>query len=84
MDTLSHALQIVLASGVVAALVSGGWNLVVEARRQRRDDAAVRRQLRAAAHALATRVIIARQFGFTNISSLESSLAYLEELVNAG
>jgi hypothetical protein len=76
-DTLG---PILLTSGVVAALVSGGWNLVADWRRERREDRATRRQIRAAAHALAKRIILGRQFGFSNFSAIESSLAYLEDI----
>jgi hypothetical protein len=78
-DAAQVALTI-LSSGVVAAGVSGILNMRADARRERRDDDALRRHVRAAAHALATRVVMARQFGFTNVSSLTSSLAYLEEI----
>lgn len=81
MNDIAQAVLSVLSSGVVAASVSGFLNMRADARRERRDDDALRRQVRAAAHALATRVVFARQLGFTDISSITVSLAYLEELL---
>jgi hypothetical protein len=65
----------------VAAIVAGVSNHLAESARNRRIDSGVRRQIRAAALALATYVLLARQFGGTNPTGLRSSLAYLEELV---
>jgi hypothetical protein len=73
-------LAAVVSSGVVAAIVSGIWNIVSDKRRDLRDDAAVRRQVRAAAVEVSKHVIMFRKFGFGNTEMLESALAYLRDL----
>lgn len=70
----------VVSSGVVAAIVSGIWNIVADKRRDLRDDAGVRRQVRAAAAEVATHVIMFRKFGFGNIELLANALAYFRDL----
>ena len=61
--------------------MSGFWNYISDVRRERRDDRAIRRYLRAAAHALAEDVIMARKFGFANAELLTSNLSYLTEML---
>lgn len=76
---MNDLLQAILSGGASGAVVSGLWKYLSDRQLQDRDTSAVRRQIRAAAHALATRVILARQFGFTNVSAMVTALSYLQE-----